>query len=282
MSSIFSFLPRGLSSLADYISPAAFEVVDWKAALRKSATVSKELLFGRKVSDLCDDISLKGLPRGVRFAHDRALGQDPENAWPAPGERVLELYFRQVLGHSRAFLDLRAERFEYDLPSGVLAAPGVLVWKPNGLWVNFNTDFLCGMRSVYFGFYDNDQGRLQLGLRQLGLMVDSLDGENQARLLGLLEEHFGSGRNEPMLFKIAHFMESFDNLFRFLCDRRIRLSEDFLFLGVMLLTLYIHLESLGGACDVRAAFLRAAGLESVAGKDASLDSGAGEWSCPSS
>lgn len=60
-----------------------------------------------------------------------------------------------------------------------------------------------------------------------------------------------------MEFKINHFMRSFDSLFLFLRREKITLSEDFLFLGVMLLTLYLHLESLGGAYDVKAAFSRA-------------------------
>jgi hypothetical protein len=113
------------------------------------------------------------------------------------------------------------------------------------------------MRLVYSGFYGNDEALVELGLRQLGLTGDHLDTDGQARLLGLLEEHFGAGRHELMQFKISQFMESFDSLFLFLRDKRIRLSEDFLFLGIMLLTLYLHLESLGGAYDVRAAFTRA-------------------------
>ncbi len=251
MRNIFAFLPRGFSSLADYISPAAFDVVDWKAAIKKSARISKELLIGGRIDELRRDLGANGLPRGVLFANGDSNINDSANDWPVPGERLLELYFRQILGHNRAFLDLRADRFETD------RATGVMFWRPNGLWVSFHSDFLQGMRLVYSGFYGNDGALVQLGLRQLGLTGDHLDNDGQARLLGLLEEHFGAGRNGLMQFKISHFMESFDSLFLFLRDKRIKLSEDFLFLGVMLLTLYLHLESLGEAYDVRAAFMRA-------------------------
>jgi hypothetical protein len=59
-------------------------------------------------------------------------------------------------------------------------------------------------------------------------------------------------RKPPFLY-----MDSFDSPFLFLRDKKIRLCEDFLFLGIMLLTLYLHLESLGGSYDVKAAFTRA-------------------------
>ncbi len=254
MRNIFSFLPRGFASLSDYISPAAFDVVDWKAALRKSAVISKQLLFGSKVDELCKDLTAKGLPHGVVFADvELAVTNQPDD-WPDHGERLLELYFRQIIWHDRAFLDLRSERFETGA-SFALGDP--LRWHPNGLWVTFNRDFLTGMREVYAGFYGDDPSKVRHGLGRLGLLGDGLSQGSRSQLLALLEDHFGAGRDSPMEFRVSHFMESFDKLFLFLRNEKISLSEDFLFLGVMLLTLYLHLESLGGHHDVRAAFLRA-------------------------
>ena len=70
----------------------------------------------------------------------------------------------------------------------------------------------------------------------------------------LLENHFGQGKNSPVEFKVANFMKSFDCLFLFLKKEKLKLHEDFLFLGNYILTLYMHLESLNCTLNIFEAY----------------------------
>jgi hypothetical protein len=251
MKSAFSFLPRGFGSLLDYISPSAFDVIDWTSALKKSGTVSRELIFETSVTRLKEQIG-PFLPTGVAFtsskltqSHDRE-GQQREIADPM-GQKLLEIYFLQIYTGQEVFLDLRKERF-----SAVESQE--IKWNPNGLWYKFSDNFILGIRSLYIGFYTDNEASLQAGLLQLGLLSDSMSAEANLQLRELLEGHFGQGKSAPMTFRVSHFMNSFDSLFLFLKKHKLKLSEDFLFLGVYILTLYMHLESLGQAYDASSAY----------------------------
>jgi hypothetical protein len=251
MKSAFSFLPRGFGSLLDYISPSAFDVIDWTSALKKSGTVSRELIFETSVLRLKEQMG-PFLPTGVVFTSSKLTqsqerdGQRRENSNPL-GQKLLEIYFLQIFTGQEVFLDLRKERF-----SAVEAQD--IKWNPNGLWYKFSDDFIHGIRALYKGFYADSNESLQAGLLQLGLCSTSMSTEAKRELMALLEGHFGQGKSAPMTFRVSHFMNSFDSLFLFLKKHKLKLSEDFLFLGVYILTLYMHLESLGDAFDAASAY----------------------------
>lgn len=251
MKSAFSFLPRGFGSLLDYISPSAFDVINWTSALKKSGTVSRELIFETSVNRLKDHIA-PFLPASVAFTNSKRT-QSPEGEGQRRantnllGQRLLEIYFLQIYTGQEVFLDLRKERF-----SSIAAQE--ITWNPNGLWYKFSDDFIHGIRSLYNGFYTGNDEFLQAGLLKLGLYSDSMSAEAKVELMELLEGHFGQGKSAPMTFRISHFMNSFDNLFLFLKKHELKLSEDFLFLGVYILTLYMHLESLEEAFDAASAY----------------------------
>jgi hypothetical protein len=255
LKSAFSFLPRGFASLLDYISPAAFDVIDWKAALKKAGKISKELVFESNVERVKAQIA-EHLPPGLKFA-DKELfkevsdNQFTRNSKKELGQNILVLYFRQIFLGPDVFLDFRKERFSrFEAESG----EQTLYWKPNGLWIEFNSEFLEGLRLLYKGFYEQNETALDRGLFILGLYSETMTHQAKSELKGLLESHFGQGRTAPMKFEVAHFMTSFDNLFIFLKNNKLKLSEDFLFLGIYILTLYLHLEFLGDPFDVVAAY----------------------------
>jgi len=152
------------------------------------------------------------------------------------GAAVLELYFHQLFEEGAALLDLRRARFE--------ARDRELEWSPTALYVDWEEDFLEGLRAMYRGFYLDDDRQFQQGLREL-----NLQGVGE-----ILLEHFGEGDQRAVTFEMDHFRESFDELL-VRCDREDRsLHHQFAPLGVYLATLYEHLEQLGGAHDVRGAF----------------------------
>lgn len=263
MKSAFSFLPRGFGGLLDYISPSAFEVIDWQAALKKSGSLTKELIFETSLERLKEQFS-KYLPLGAAFGSDGTSGDQGacQREWSASqpdrqissksivqrqGQRVLEIYFLQLFCCKEVFLDLRKERFLTD-------QKGVVDWNPNGLWYKFSDVFLSGIKDIYAGFYTNSEESLQSGLYRLGLFSDHMSTDTRAQLRELLDRHFGQGKSAPMKFEVSHFMSSFDSLFLFLKKHKLKLSEDFLFLGIYILTLYMHLETLGESFDVCRAY----------------------------
>ena len=255
LKSAFSFLPRGFRSLLDYISPAAFEVIDWTAALKKTGRISKEIVFETSVERVKAEFR-NHLPAGIQFAdkdlsdvvYENHLNQTSKKEF---GQKLLVLYFQQIFSVNEIFLDLRKERFSRSLSE---TCEETLSWKPNGLWVEFSDEFLKGLRLLYQGFYEQNETSLDLGLSMLALYSDAMSLQEKSELKGLLEIHFGQGRTAPMKFEVAHFMRSFDNLFLFLKRNNMKLSEDFLFLGIYILTLYLHLEILDESFDVVDAF----------------------------
>jgi predicted unusual protein kinase regulating ubiquinone biosynthesis (AarF/ABC1/UbiB family) len=265
----FSLLPRGLSSLLDYISPSAFDVVDWKAALTQSKQISQRLLFRQGVSDakvylnsyLREDVSFDSPKESTtRKLQYESSTPTQRSLW---GQSILRIYFLQLRLGKQSFLDLRIENFR-------AFADNRLLWAPNGLLTSFSKSFLDGLNKTYEGFYDDDSTALNAGLSNLGLLPAHLSESQKKELLGLLYDHFGAGRSSPMQFKTSHFMESFDRLFVFLRDQQIRLAPDFLFLGVQLLTLYMHLEKCGESLNVCEAFewaKKRATEEATAAKD---------------
>lgn len=248
MRNAFKFMPRSLRSLLEYISPAAFDVVNWQAVLTKSATVSKELLLKTHLKTVKNQIR-KILPKEVTFEEISGQFSNSAEERRKIGESILTLYFRQIYFSNVFLLDLRPDRFSY-------ADGGLLGWNPSGLWIEMSPTFSEGLRKLYNGFYHEDEKTLDEGLMQLNLTPPELSKEKIQELKGLLDEHFGAGRHKPVSFSIEKFATSFDRLFLYLKNNKVKISEDFLFLGIYLITLYIHLDKLGEHYDVNAAFKR--------------------------
>ncbi len=133
-------------------------------------------------------------------------------------------------------------------------ADGSLLWHPSSLYVDFSEDFLIQLANLYRGFFENSEELYEGALRELGLLPDTMESSDKEELLELLISHFGSGKYQLVEMKISNFTKSFDNLFCFLQKKGIKVSADFLFLGVYLLTLYMHLDTIGGKFDVKGSF----------------------------
>lgn len=252
MQSAFSFLPHNFRSLLEYISPSAFEVVEWKGALQKSKHIAKELLFKKGVKRVSQGLKSK-LPTRIVINEQIENLHSPTDDAKSYGESLLEFYFLQLYKSQSIFLDLRSDRFQY-------GDEGQIAFKPNGLWIEFSPSFLDGMQKLYDGFYLEREDSLQEGLSQLGLTPDDMPENAKKELRDLLESHFSNGKDAPVAFSINKFVESFDSLFKFLKKHRLKISEDFLFLGIYLVTLYLHLDKLGVEYDVNSSFRRARGV----------------------
>lgn len=195
--------------------------------------------LSRTLAPTLDDVVL-GLPveeqapvTGLRHGGQRR----------AAGDRILHLYFRQWRVPEGLFLDLRPGRFSY--------GKGVLCFTPNGLWTRVRPGFREGMIALYASFYGADEAAFDAALRQMGMLRPGLAAAEEARLKALLEAHFGLDQ-QAQRFSIDTFKASFDALFEFFLAHGYTLHSDFVLVGFNLITLYLALERLGQAHDVRA------------------------------
>ncbi|HYP77783.1 MAG TPA: hypothetical protein VER12_17555 [Polyangiaceae bacterium] len=163
------------------------------------------------------------------------------------GERVLALYFHLLHYDGPLFLDLRLRHFGWD------AATEQLRFYPSALWCRPDPEFMQRLRSLYVGFYDDDDDALQRGLDLYRWNCRPSAGFSR-RIEQLLRRHFGAGERSEMRFSIAQFRSTFDAIFNEAAQSQARLHPELTFLGVELIGLYLTLEALEVPLNPRAAF----------------------------
>jgi predicted unusual protein kinase regulating ubiquinone biosynthesis (AarF/ABC1/UbiB family) len=220
-------------------------VIDWKSILAEAPSLAKRLATGEGVVQL--GIKLESiLPERIVIAKVQRDGLSSELA-SEDGSLLLELYFRQFQSDQGMFLDLRPQNFSR-------ASDNTICWHPNGLWNNLGPEFRYGMLSIYQGYYSEKPELMRQGLKRVGLIREDFSPALIDQVEKMILGHIG-GELSQQEFKVQNFTESFERLFQFLLKEKIVLSSDFLYLGIYLASLYIHLEKLGGSYDVRKAFL---------------------------
>lgn len=240
-----AFVPEDLKQLLRFVPTRGWEALEWRPLLASMQSLSWRYASGRGVRRLA--------AKSQQFAPSMNFDPAPQDALPIEslrqagqrrrvGDRVLQFYFRQWLVEEGLFLDLRPGRFS-------LASPN-LYFRPNGLWIRPRPAFREGMLALYRSFYADDRAAIRAALRQTGMLSPDLDSGAEAELLELLRAHFGVDQ-EAQRFSIDGFKASFDRLFDFFIAHDCRLHSDFVFAGFCLITLYLTLERLGQAHDVR-------------------------------
>lgn len=221
----------------ELLSPSFFEVVPLRTVLSQVRSLGGNYFdpkgFAEALAARTRTMEAAGLP--VRLTDTL-----PEAAAPVAAERVLDLYFHQVLGGGTVLLDLRAEVFA---PDGEHIA-----WAPRPAFATFDPDFHRGLRELYFGFYQDDAARFSAGAKGLGL-----GAAEEA-----LRAQFGVGDQTRVHFSLPEFQRRFQAVFDACKASGAQLHPGFISLGVCLATLYSHLEQTGDSHDVRKAFFRAA------------------------
>ena len=140
------------------------------------------------------------------------------------------------------FIDLRMARFGVDEAG--------LVFAPNGLWLELQPGFREGMLALYRSFYSSDERAFDSALRRMGMLQAGLEEGAVEELKQLLHRHFGIDQCAQR-FSIDSFKASFDELFGFFVAHDYKLHSDFVYVGFYLITLYLTLEQLGQAHNVR-------------------------------
>jgi len=228
----------------DYASPALFEVMPLRALLAQGkefvSNGSDARRFAKVRESIATSLSARSVDVELAPQDDRANSLSlvglSESLRRKIGQRILEIYFTQIFGGRDTILDLRTDSFSVTEGSS-------LRWGPKAFYVQWQPDFLTGLRDLYAGFYLDDKPRFELGLHQLGLQ-DSGDA---------LVSHLGSGDQRSVRFETSAFHTSFHDTFLACRDRGVALHRNFLALGIYLVCLYDVLESLDREFDVRGA-----------------------------
>ena len=232
--------------LADFVSPSFFDVMPARALLRQGRELLGNASDRSGFRDLSQEVEAALERRGVAVelhaggeAAEPDAHRDLDDAGRrARGQRVLEIYFGQLVAHEAAVIDLRLDRF--------LASGEALAWHPGPYWIRWDGAFLDAMRRVYAGFYSGDEALFDAALADLGLEAA---GES-------FRHHFGDGDQRDVRFDPKRFQASFHDVFVRCRDAGASLHPNFLALGCYLAALYDHLGALGGSYDVRGAYER--------------------------
>jgi hypothetical protein len=239
---------------ASFVSPAFFSVMPTKPLWQRAkglaratrdpdryarAVNARRALLARSLLSITLDTPAT---HGANRAHP---AEGPEALAPeARAAQLVELYFHQLLHGDTTLLDVRQQAF---------GGAAQLVWKPASWVAEWDPSFIAALRQIYTGFYRDDPSGFRSGLRALNLEPAE----------AVFRRHFGDGQR-AVRFEVKHFVSTFHQVFVICRDAKTSLHADFLPLGLYLASLYDHLERLGSAVDVAAAFEKASVLEAEA------------------
>ena len=246
--SVLSGLLSGASwdEITDYLSPAVLDIVSPRALSGELMQLSSNFIRKRRWRGRRDALAKTLGPAfgglliaDVLEAPTGSLSPLSESEKVCRGTALLELYFFQIEFQRSALLDLRSTVFS--------GTDGLRAWAPAPLYTEWSPAFIDGIRKLYRGFYLDQPDSYLEGLESL-----SLGPAEQ-----IFRAHFGAGDQRSVSFSLPHFRSTFHETF-LVCKREgIRLSSEFVALGLMLACLYEHLEKLGVEYDVRAAYSQA-------------------------
>ncbi|MAW08070.1 MAG: hypothetical protein CME61_07290 [Halobacteriovoraceae bacterium] len=246
-SKILNIAPSFLKDFIPFISPKLFDIIDLSALSVDFSKMGFNYLFNKGVEANKD---------GVKFPRDyfdfitidsklkeRCFLSDEEF-----GECILEFYFSQLLNQQIIFLDLRPERFSF--------SEELVLFEPNGLYYEFSKDFLRGLKLIYEGFYCDEDDIFERGLELLGLISPDDDDHYKSEVILIFKTHFSGAADSKLKFDLDEFRKSFHEIFSFILKHDKKLPNEFIFLGVYLVTCYMNLTRLDEALDVKKCFLR--------------------------
>tara|TARA_B100000886_G_scaffold334999_1_gene291393 strand:- start:656 stop:1432 length:777 start_codon:yes stop_codon:yes gene_type:complete len=242
-SKIIKNAPAFLQEILPYISPRIFDLVDIPKVALNMGKLSYQYIFSTGITTIKDDL-LSDLPRGLYFENPNGA-QDSLTDLNV-GEKILELFFTQILVGNSFFLDLRSSRFEQ--------ISDKLIWSPNGLHCKFSENFQHGLKNLYTGFFHDNDDLYKKGLEQIGLISSGDTEEMKQEIMDIFANHFGDSNQEKVVFRMSHFTDSFHSVFDRIFEHKKKLNEDFVYLGIYLVTLYLHLEEIDEPMDVRKIF----------------------------
>jgi hypothetical protein len=247
-------IPQELRPLLNLVGPSFFKAIPWLEMARESGVIFSNMTSKDRSREMKVLNHMKNLLPMVRFGWtmEEHLKTVQKPFLPAEaGERILEFYFKQLENPEGLFLDLRLDRWFFK--------DGVGYFFPNRIWVKLDDHFRRSLLSLYKGYYEENTSLFEEGLAGVGLIREDFSVTERMEIQKIFLDHFGPGDQTEIVFSTSHFLTSFERIFRFILDKNLSISGQFLHLGICLSTLYLALEELANPLNVRRAYMQAKG-----------------------
>lgn len=240
-------LPGVLKELLKHVPTVMFEAVDWSVLAHELPKLSRRLIQKEGVENLAFFQQQFLTPFDVKLVSEVDKHFEiKHDLWAA--EKILTLYFAQLFSPQGLFLDLRTNHFDEQKP--------LLRWHPSGLWTKFSDEFSEGLVEIYDGFYLGNDELFHAGLVKIGISSEAWPQADRDELARLFKSQFGSSVSEEMTFDLESFKASLMKITDFLLQKKVKISPDFLYLGIYLVTLYSALEKSRVRINVNKVYLQ--------------------------
>ena len=240
-------LPGVLKELLKHVPTVLFEAVEWNVLAHELPKLSRRIIQKEGYSELFDLQGAFLQHFGVNFVNDVNKHYDLKNQ-KAAAEKILTLYFAQLHSPHGLFLDLGPTHMEMN--------GSELNFKPSGLWTKFSPEFSKGIADIYDGFYTENEALFHQGLLKSGLTSNDWPESERQKLAELFKSHFGASVTEEMTFDLETFKQSFLKVADFMLEKKVKISTDFLYLGIALVTMYSSLEKTQTSVNVKEIYLK--------------------------
>jgi hypothetical protein len=230
---LMRILPGVLKELLKHVPTVLFDAVEWSELASEVPKLTKKLMQKEGFVELFKEQKTFLSPLNVELV-ETELKNETLSVNKDVAKRWLTLYFAQLFSPHGVFLDLRSHNFSNHNE--------ILRWHPTGLWHKFSEPFRKGLINIYDGFYLGNEELYHQGLIELGLADVNWSAEDKAKLANLFKEQFGASLGEEMSFDLEGFRNSLVKITDFLLQKKVKISTDFLYLGIYLVLLYSSLE----------------------------------------
>lgn len=237
-------LPGVLKELVKHVPTILFQTVEWSTIMSEIPVISRRMLQKDGYAELADlqKEFIKDIP--VCLRHESVSGPVLK---PNDGRTILSLYFRQLYSPHGVFLDLRSLHFNHE--------GSELLWNPGSLWTKFSPTFREGLIQVYDGFYLGKDDLYREGLTKIGLLDPAWPPADQTQIMEIFRKHFGAAQTESVEFKLENLKSGIVSMAQFLLSKKTRITTDFLYLGIYLVTMYGTLEETKESLPVKEIYL---------------------------
>lgn len=243
---LMKILPGVLKELSKHVPTVLFQTVEWSELASELPKISRRIIQKEGFEDLYH------VQKELLDPYNVVLTNEPLNhstlthsKWI--GEKILTLYFVQLFSPHGLFLDLRSNHFSN--------TDHTLKWHPSAFWTKFDDNFREGLLKVYDGFYLENDDLYYEGLHEIGLLKEDFSPEDKQELGNLFRNHFGGALNEEMSFDLEKFRNSIISMSNFMLNKKVKISKDFLYLGIYLVTMYAVLEEVQDKYPVKQIYL---------------------------
>jgi len=240
---LMRILPAVLKELSKHVPTVLFQTVEWSELASELPKITRRMIQKEGFQKLFDRQTQLLAPYNIMLTNsthpDSVTKLSKED-----GHKILTLFFVQLFSPHGLFLDLRSFHFS--------SSNGLLEWHPSGFWNRFDEAFRLGLLEVYEGFYLNKEDLYFNGLEKIGLLKSDWPLKDKETLAALFRVQFG---NNDMTFDLEQFKDSIIKMSDFMLMKKVKISKDFLYLGIYLVTLYSSLEETCECYSVKTTYL---------------------------